>query len=102
MRIAPPNTYRKSSTKMIGWIVENTRTCGVRVIPTRLRHAIVSASLIAYDRPRGCMTAGAGIVVAVMRHLVRLGDGLGRRQESLRVRRLRRHGRSASGTRRRA
>ena len=27
----PPNTYRNINTKMIGWIVENTRSCGTRL-----------------------------------------------------------------------
>jgi len=29
--MAPPKTYRNSSTNMIGWMVEKTRSCGTRV-----------------------------------------------------------------------
>ena len=30
VRIAPPNTYRNISTKMIGWIVANMSSSGLR------------------------------------------------------------------------
>ena len=42
--MAPPKTYRNITTKMTGWIVANTSSCGLRLMLSRLRHAIVMAS----------------------------------------------------------
>ncbi len=42
--IAPPNTYRNSNTKITGWIVEKTSSCGVRNNPMRSRCTTAIAS----------------------------------------------------------
>ena len=54
---------------MIGWIVANTSSCGLRRMLSRFRHAIVSAS----DTGRGGSSRSWrwGAVVAVMRQLRR-------------------------------
>src|SRR5262245_30630794 len=72
--IAPPNTYEKSSTKLIGWIVEKTSRSGWRMKWRRLRvlttRASVSAARILpgdsrrHQGGRGVPAGGAAAVSA--------------------------------------
>ena len=43
---APPNTYRQSSTKITGWIVEKMRSCGIRMKWIRSRCVTAHVSRI--------------------------------------------------------
>ena len=42
--IAPPNAYRNSSTKIIGWMVAKTSACGVRSKVRKFRPATAAVS----------------------------------------------------------
>src|SRR5918996_3823397 len=63
---APPKTYRNVSTKISGWIVENTMTAGTRVIARRFRQVIVIASARARPRPDGSRVGAVGDRVVVV------------------------------------
>src|SRR4051794_25303209 len=67
--MAPPNTYTNMTTKMIGWMVANTTSSGVRRRFTRLRHAMVIASFTG-RAPDAAVRSGAtgseGAVIAVI------------------------------------
>ena len=52
--IAPPNTKRNINTKMIGWMLLNTSTSGVRSIDSRLRHATTTPSVTAITGVTRC------------------------------------------------
>ena len=56
---------------MIGWIVENTSTCGVRFIATRLRH-VDGQRVLHRPAERAVLRAldrRSGMAIAVMLHL---------------------------------
>ena len=82
--MAPPKTYRNSSTNMTGWMVAKTSSWGVRAMRVRLRRAMTRASAKMAERgsltgsialsSSGCAGGRLGPAgMAVMRRSVQVG-----------------------------
>ena len=66
MLIDPPKTNRNISTKMIGWTVEKTSSCGTRMYWSRFR---LITALVSRSRPIGIrrsMTSRSIVTWAVL------------------------------------